>query len=270
GRRGQDVARLFRAAFEASGLSRNAIRSIINNWHGSWRRHACALSAFWEYMRRKGISVEQLARIDKPYIIIADYITDIIKYQSDAFVIQAMTSVSTMFELIAREEKDIRNKVIEQLMLKPVANTRKVIREVTIWKMEQLLDYIVKLNVERDKGSLTVNELRRVVITIFMEYSVLRLSELQRAMLNVTQIEQGIIIICSNLLKGKRGRVEVTFKVVKNRAVCSITRFQAWNEKRKTKTTDKDLLLSNREKQKIINTGRMQQRSIHSYEQCRH
>ncbi|KAA6359478.1 MAG: hypothetical protein EZS28_044995 [Streblomastix strix] len=78
-----------------------------------------------------------------------------------------------MFELIAREEKEIRNKVIEQLMLKPVANTRKVIKEVTIWKMEQLLDYIIKLSVERDNGSVTVTELKGVVITIFMVYSVL-------------------------------------------------------------------------------------------------
>ncbi|KAA6391758.1 MAG: hypothetical protein EZS28_012711, partial [Streblomastix strix] len=49
------------------------------------------------------------------------------------------------------------------------------------------------------------------------------------------------------LLKGKRGRVEVTLKVVENKAVCSITRFQAWNEKRKIKTTDKDLLWKNSE-----------------------
>ncbi|KAA6369307.1 MAG: hypothetical protein EZS28_035166, partial [Streblomastix strix] len=96
GKRGQDGARLFRSALEASGLSRNAIRSIIDNWHGSWRRHACALSAFWEYLIRKGVSIEQLARVEKPYIIIAEYITDIVKDQSDAFVIQARTSVSTI------------------------------------------------------------------------------------------------------------------------------------------------------------------------------
>ncbi|KAA6347400.1 MAG: hypothetical protein EZS28_052031, partial [Streblomastix strix] len=222
GKRGQDGAKLFRNALEASGLSRNAIRSVIDNWHGSWRRHACALSAFWEYMKRKGMSVDQLARVEKPYIIIAEYITDIIKDQSDAFVIQARTSVSTMFELMGRQEKDIRNKVIEQLMLKPVSNARKVIREVTIWKMEQLLDYIVQLSLQRDQGILTVTELRRVVITIFMVYSVLRLSEIQRAMLNITQIGQGIIIICTNLLKGKRGRVEVTLKRVGNRAVCPV------------------------------------------------
>ncbi|KAA6357185.1 MAG: hypothetical protein EZS28_047288, partial [Streblomastix strix] len=232
GKRGQDGARLFRSALEASGLSRNAIRSIIDNWHGSQRRHACALSAFSEYLRRKGMSIEQLTRIEKLYIIIAEYITDIIKDQSDAFVIQARTSVPTMFGLMGRQEKDIRNKVIEQLMLKPVANTRKVIREVTIQKMEQLLDYIVNLSVKRYKGNLTVTELRRVVITIFMIYSVLRLLELQRAMLNITQVEQGIIIICMNLIKGKRGRVELTLKVVENQAICPITWFQAWNEKK--------------------------------------
>ncbi|KAA6387154.1 MAG: hypothetical protein EZS28_017322 [Streblomastix strix] len=73
-----------------------------------------------------------------------------------------------MFELMEREEKDIRNQVIKLLMLNPVANTRKVIREVTFQRMEQLFDYIVKLSVERDEGKLSVNELRRVVITIFM------------------------------------------------------------------------------------------------------
>ncbi|KAA6379739.1 MAG: hypothetical protein EZS28_024734 [Streblomastix strix] len=252
GKREQDGARLFRSALEAYGLSRNAIRSIIDNWHGSWRRHACALSAFWEYLSRKGVSIEQLARIEKPYIIISEYITDIVKDQSDAFVIQARTTVSTMFELMGREEKEIRNKVIEQLMLKPIANTRKVIREVTIWKMEQLLDYIVKLSVDRDKGNLTATELRRVVITIFMVYSVLRLSELQRAILNITQIEQGIILICTNLLTGKRGRVEVTLKAVDNKAVCPIAWFQAWNEKRKIKTTDKDLLWKNSENKRAL------------------
>ncbi|KAA6367151.1 MAG: hypothetical protein EZS28_037323 [Streblomastix strix] len=198
------------------------------------------------------MSIEQLTKTEKPYIIIAENITDIMKDLSDAFEIQARTSVSTMFELIGSEEKEIRNKVIQQLMLKLVANIRKVIREVIIWKIEQLLDYIVKLNVERDKGTLTVNELRRVGIIIFMVYSVLRLSELQRAMLNITQIEQGIIIICKNLLKGKRERVEVTLKVVNNKAVCPITYFQAWNEKRKTKTTDKDLLWRNSENKRSL------------------
>ncbi|KAA6381328.1 MAG: hypothetical protein EZS28_023146 [Streblomastix strix] len=97
---------------------------------------------------------------------------------------------------MGRQDKDIRNKVIEQLMLKPVSNTRKVIREVTIWKMEQLLDYIVQLS--------------------------------------------------------KRERVEVTLKTVGNRAVCPIAWFEAWNEKRKTKTTDKDLLWRNSENKRSL------------------
>ncbi|KAA6381013.1 MAG: hypothetical protein EZS28_023460 [Streblomastix strix] len=188
------------------------------------------------------MSAEQLARIDKPYIIIADYITDIIKDQSDAFVIQARTSVSTMFELMRGQEKNLRNKIIEQLMLKRMSNTRKVIKEVTIWKIEELLDYIMQLSVQRDEGSLTVTELRRVVITIFMVYSVLRLSEIQRAMQDITQVQQGMIILCTNLLKGKRGKVEVSLKRVVNRAVRSIIWFEAWNEKRKIKTADRDLL----------------------------
>ncbi|KAA6353999.1 MAG: hypothetical protein EZS28_050474, partial [Streblomastix strix] len=229
-----------------------AIRSIIDNWHGSWRRHACALSAFWEYMKRKGMSVEQLARIDKPYIIIAEYITDIIKDQSDAFVIQARTSVSTMFELMGRQEKDIKNKVIGQLMLKPVPNTRKVIREEIIWKMEQRLDYIVQLSSQRDEVMITVTELRRVVKTIFMVYSVLRLSEIQRAMLNITQIDQRMIIICTYLLKGKRGKVKITLKRVENRSVCPIAWFEAWNEKRKIKTIDRDLLWRNCENKRPL------------------
>ncbi|KAA6385704.1 MAG: hypothetical protein EZS28_018769 [Streblomastix strix] len=154
------------------------------------------------------MSVEQLTRIDKPFKIIAEYITDVTKDQLDAIAIQARTSVSTMFELMGKEEKDIRNKVIEQLMLKHISNTRKVIREVIIWKMEQLLDYTVKLSAQRDQGSLTVIEFRRVVITIFMV-------------------------------------VEVTLKRVNNKAVCPITWFQTWNENRKTKTTDKDLLCRN-------------------------
>ncbi|KAA6371962.1 MAG: hypothetical protein EZS28_032513 [Streblomastix strix] len=137
-----------------------------------------------------------------------------------------------MFELMGREEKEIRNKVIEQLMLKPVTNIRKVIREVIIWKMEQLHDYIVKLSVERDKGSLAVNELRRVVITEFMVYSVLRLSELQRAMLN--------------------RKCRITLKVVTNRTVCPITWFQARNGKRKINTTDKDLLRTNSENKRSL------------------
>ncbi|KAA6341719.1 MAG: hypothetical protein EZS28_052437, partial [Streblomastix strix] len=124
-----------------------------------------------------------------------------------------------MFELMGRKEKEIRNKVIEQLMLKPVANTVKAIREIIIWKMEQLLDYIVKLSVDRDKGNLTITKLRRVEITIFM---------------------------------GKRGRIEVTLKVVDNKAVCPITWFQAWNEKRKIKTTDKDLLWKNSENKRAL------------------
>ncbi|KAA6401173.1 MAG: hypothetical protein EZS28_003300 [Streblomastix strix] len=98
GKQGQDGARLFRNALEASGFSRNAIRSIIGDWHGSWRKHVCVLSAIWKYLRRRGISEGQLTRIDKPYIIIAEYITNILKDLSEAFVMQARTSVSTIFK----------------------------------------------------------------------------------------------------------------------------------------------------------------------------
>ncbi|KAA6367865.1 MAG: hypothetical protein EZS28_036609 [Streblomastix strix] len=70
-------------------------------------------------------------------------------------------------------------------------------------------------------------------------------------MLNITQIDQRIII-CTNLLKGKRGRVEVTLKRVENRAVCPIAWFEAWNEKRKIKTTDRDLLWRNSENKRSL------------------
>ncbi|KAA6385973.1 MAG: hypothetical protein EZS28_018499 [Streblomastix strix] len=157
-----------------------------------------------------------------------------------------------MFELIRREEKDIRNKVIEQLLLKSVSNTRKVIKEVKIWKMEQLLDYMLMLSGQKHQRSLTVIEIRRVVITIFMVYSVRRLSEIQRASLDTTQIEQEIITIYTDLLKGKRGRVEVTLKRVDIKAVCPLAWFEAWNEKRKIKTTDRDLLRRNSENKRSL------------------
>ncbi|KAA6403774.1 MAG: hypothetical protein EZS28_000699 [Streblomastix strix] len=72
GKRGQDGAKLFRNALGVSRLSRSAIRTIIDNWHVSWKRHVCALSAFWENMRRRGMREEQFTRIEKPYIIIAE------------------------------------------------------------------------------------------------------------------------------------------------------------------------------------------------------
>ncbi|KAA6354106.1 MAG: hypothetical protein EZS28_050367 [Streblomastix strix] len=103
-------------------------------------------------------------------------------------------------------------------MLKPVSNTRKVIREVTIWKKEQLLDYIVKLSEQRDEGILTVTELRRVVITIFMVYSVLRLSEIQRAIENKRSLtpeecSKEVLIIMSNAGINKKHSVTTIRKV---------------------------------------------------------
>lgn len=64
-------------------------------------------------MWKREISIERLSRVEKPYITVAEYITDIIIDLSDAFVIQARTSVSKIFELMDKEENDIRNKAIE-------------------------------------------------------------------------------------------------------------------------------------------------------------
>ncbi|KAA6318294.1 MAG: hypothetical protein EZS28_054966, partial [Streblomastix strix] len=62
---------------------------------------------------------------------------------------------------------------------------------------------------------------------------VCRLAELQRAELDVTKQQEGIIIIKTDLGKEKSGDLEVTLSEVSNDKVCPVKWWRSWSDKRK-------------------------------------
>ncbi|KAA6376619.1 MAG: hypothetical protein EZS28_027854, partial [Streblomastix strix] len=187
GQRGELGEALFKQCLYKSGLTTGSINNIIRSWRGSWRRHACSLSSFFEYWQQQGKTIEQLAETEKPYIIIVNYI--LMKLDSkhtDASIIQSQTSLSSQAE-------------------------------------------------ERDEGNLDQKQLMKIVLTLFMIYSVCRLAELQSARLDVIKQQEGIIIIKTNLGKGKSGDLEVTLSEVNNDKVCPVKWWRSWSDKRKLK-----------------------------------
>ncbi|KAA6374752.1 MAG: hypothetical protein EZS28_029718, partial [Streblomastix strix] len=125
GRRGEKGEQLFKECLLNTGLTGQSIQGIIDGWHGSWKRHACSLTIFAEYWAQQSGTVLQLSTLEQPYLTIANYITYLKPRESDACIIQARNSISTLFELMGKPMNSIRNKVIEQLMKEHVDRAAK-------------------------------------------------------------------------------------------------------------------------------------------------
>ncbi|KAA6369272.1 MAG: hypothetical protein EZS28_035201 [Streblomastix strix] len=116
-----------------------------------------------------------------------------------------------------------------------VTGRRKTQKEEQIWELNTLLDYIQSQAEERDEGNLDQKSLMKVVLTLFMICSVRRLAELQIANLDVTKQQEGIIIIKTDLGKGKSEDLEVTLSEVCSDKVCPVKQWRSWSDKRKLK-----------------------------------
>ncbi|KAA6390449.1 MAG: hypothetical protein EZS28_014020, partial [Streblomastix strix] len=76
-------------------LTPESINNIIRSWRGSWRRHACSLSSFFEYWQQQGKTIEQLAETEEPYLIIVNNISmKLDSKHTDASIFQSRTSLS--------------------------------------------------------------------------------------------------------------------------------------------------------------------------------
>ncbi|KAA6383324.1 MAG: hypothetical protein EZS28_021147 [Streblomastix strix] len=135
GRRGEKGEQVFKKCLLNIGLTGLSILEIIDGWHGSWKRHACSLTIFADYWAQQRGTVLQLSTLQQPYLTIANYKTYFKPLESDACIIQARNSISTLFELMGKSMISIRNKVIEQLMKEHVDRAAKVRKEIRYWKL---------------------------------------------------------------------------------------------------------------------------------------
>ncbi|KAA6370923.1 MAG: hypothetical protein EZS28_033549, partial [Streblomastix strix] len=69
-------------------------------------------------------------------------------------------------------------------------------------------------------------------MTLIIVCAVFMLAEVQRASLGISQIDSEVTPICTNFLKGKRGRIEITLKATENKDVCPKAWLNASQSKR--------------------------------------
>ncbi|KAA6371963.1 MAG: hypothetical protein EZS28_032510 [Streblomastix strix] len=231
GRRGEKGEQLLKECLLNKGLTGQSIQGIIDVWHESWKRHACSLTIFAEYWAQQSGTVLQLLTLEQSYLTIANYITYLKPLESDACIIQASNTISTLFELMDKPMNSIKNKVIEYLMKQLVNRATKVRNEIRYWKLSQLMQYISKQATLRDENKSNSNQLTKVSLTLIMVYTVLRMAEVQMAELRIGYINQGDIVIATMTMKKPRGPVEKTLKAAQNRTICSIRWIQSWLEK---------------------------------------
>ncbi|KAA6365007.1 MAG: hypothetical protein EZS28_039465, partial [Streblomastix strix] len=212
GRRGEKEEQLFKECLLNTVLTGQLIQGIIDRWHGSLKRYACSLTIFADYWAQQFGTVLQLSILEQPYLTIANYITYLKPRESDACIIQARNSISTLFELMGKPMNSIRNKVIEQLMKEYVDKAAKVRKELRYWKLSQLMQYIFKQARLKDDNKLNSEQLMKISLTLIKVYTVLRMAEVQRAELRVDNIKEGEILIVTMTMKKPRGPVEKTLK----------------------------------------------------------
>ncbi|KAA6366389.1 MAG: hypothetical protein EZS28_038084 [Streblomastix strix] len=156
--------------------------------------------------------------------------------KSNACIIQARNSISTLFEFMGKPMNSIKkNKVIEQLMKEHIDRAAKVRKEVKYWKLSQLMQYISKQATLRDEYKLNSDQLMKVSLTLIMVYTALRIAEVQMAELQIEKINQGEIVIATMTMKKPRGPVEKTLKAAQDRTVCPIRWIQSRLQKKKMK-----------------------------------
>ncbi|KAA6402114.1 MAG: hypothetical protein EZS28_002361 [Streblomastix strix] len=181
-----------------------------------------------------------------------NYATYLKRYESDACIIQARNSISTLFELIGKPMISIRNKVIEQLMKEHVDRAVKVRKEIRYWKPSQLMQYICKQATLRDEKKLNPDQLMKISLIFIIVYTVLRMAEVQRVELRIENINQGKIIIATMTMKKPRGPVDKTLKAAQDRTICPIRWIWSWLEKREVnREFMKEEVLRNRRNEKV-------------------
>ncbi|KAA6333769.1 MAG: hypothetical protein EZS28_053131, partial [Streblomastix strix] len=202
-------------------------------------------------------TVLQLSTLELPYLTIANYITYLKPRESDACIIQARNSISTLFELMGKPINSIRNKVIEQLMKEHVDRAAKIRKEGRYWKLSQIMQHISKQAHLRDVKKLNSEQLMKISLTLIMVYTVLRMAEVQRAELRVDNIKEGEVLIVTMTMKKPRGPVEKTLKAAQDRTVCPIRWIQSWLDKREVKgEVKKEQVWRNRRKEKVWSADR--------------
>ncbi|KAA6387502.1 MAG: hypothetical protein EZS28_016973 [Streblomastix strix] len=207
---------------------------------------------FAEYWAQQQLTILQLSTLEQPCLTIAIYIIYLKPLESDAYIIQARNSISTLFELKCKPMNSIRNKVIEQLMKKHVDRAAKVRKEIRYWKLSQLMQYISKQALLKDENKLNSNQLMKVSLILIMVYTVLRMAEVQRVELRIENINQGEIEIATMTMTKPRGPVEKTLKAAQDRTVCPIRWIQSWLDKREVKgELKKEEIWRNRRKEKV-------------------
>ncbi|KAA6404153.1 MAG: hypothetical protein EZS28_000322 [Streblomastix strix] len=111
GQRGELGEARFKQCLQKSGLTSRSINNIKRSWRGSWRRHACSLSSFFEYWQQQRKAIEQLAETEESYLIIVNYISmKLDSEHTDASIIQSRTSLSVLVCRLAelqRAELDV-------------------------------------------------------------------------------------------------------------------------------------------------------------------
>ncbi|KAA6369170.1 MAG: hypothetical protein EZS28_035302, partial [Streblomastix strix] len=173
----------------------------IASWDYCWKRHVCSLSIFAEYQAQQSGTVLQLSTLEQPYLTTANYIIYLKPQGSDAFIIQARNSISTLFELIGKPMVSKWKKIIEQLMKENVDKAAQVRKELRYQKLSQLMLKISKQATLRVENKLNSDQLMKVALTLIMVYTVLRMADVQRAELRIQKADQGEIITATMTMK---------------------------------------------------------------------
>ncbi|KAA6366539.1 MAG: hypothetical protein EZS28_037935 [Streblomastix strix] len=138
---------------------------------------------------------------------------------------------------IGHPNYNIHTPAVQQLMKKIEERTRKVQKEEEIWDLSVLTTYIISLFKEKKK--LKQEQKIAVVIILVMIYSNLRLTEVQRASIDSTQISQGKIIISTVTKKGPAGPVIITLNRMKQKELCPIEWFTNLDKREQLIAKDK-------------------------------
>ncbi|KAA6400563.1 MAG: hypothetical protein EZS28_003914 [Streblomastix strix] len=231
----QPGERLFRFLLEDYGLKQAVVQKIVETWHGQWRRHVSALTAFAKYLEQNSQQWKELRALVQPNAFMANFLSDWMKKGAfDNSLKSCRGALAVLLSFIGDKEEVEHSKLIAQLMKPVMMRTRHKDREIEQWDLNMLLEQIIKEEIELLQRNLSLEEIMTISLTLYMIFNVSTLAELFRAtFMNETEKE---ITLEAVILKKPSRIIKLKIKKTLDQKICSVRWWKIWY-----KNSDKNL-----------------------------
>ncbi|KAA6382161.1 MAG: hypothetical protein EZS28_022310 [Streblomastix strix] len=108
----QESVNLFLSYQRKCGKEQEAIEIKIENWESKWKRHCIGLTKLAKFLNQGGITVEELIETKQLYAMITNFITYLMRLETDSAIKKIKAAISTLLTFIGHPEQSIHTPLI--------------------------------------------------------------------------------------------------------------------------------------------------------------